>query len=186
MKKLVILFPGAGYGLDNPLLYYSDFLFETMGYNRVHMNYIGILERKDLALEEKIKLLREYIWKRASEIDFGIYEEVVFLSKSVGAIEAGILVEKLKQERKLNQRIKHIFLTPVEDAIQYMNSESQIVIGTNDKAYSLYKEVCEKKSVKALYVEGADHSLEIHNSPFESIRVLEQVMHFISGKNEVN
>ena len=27
MKKLVIIFPGAGYGLDCPLLYYADFVY---------------------------------------------------------------------------------------------------------------------------------------------------------------
>ena len=39
--------------------------------------------------------------------------------------------------------------------------------------------ICEEKSVKVLYVDGADHSLEILGEPFTSIHVLEEVMHFI-------
>lgn len=43
MKKLAILFSGAGYGLDSPLLYYANFLFEIKGYERLHMKYQDIL-----------------------------------------------------------------------------------------------------------------------------------------------
>lgn len=81
MKKLVVIFPGAGYGLDCPLLYYADFLFETKGYERVHMKYLDILSRKDIVLEEKIKMLREYTWNQVKDIDFPEYQEVIFLSK---------------------------------------------------------------------------------------------------------
>lgn len=54
MKKLIILFPGAGYGLDSPLLYYADFIYETKGYDRIHMNYQSILSNTDLSLESKL------------------------------------------------------------------------------------------------------------------------------------
>lgn len=173
MKKLVVIFPGAGYGLDCPLLYYADFLFETKGYERVHMKYLNILSQKGVLIEEKIKMLREYTWNKVKDIDFDEYQEVIFLSKSIGAIEAGVLSEKL------GISVKHIFLTPVEDATIYLKSDSVVVIGTEDKAYERYKSVCEDNNIKALYIKGADHSLEIYEKPFESIRVLEEVLHFV-------
>ena len=77
--------------------------------------------------------------------------------------------------------VKHIFFTPVEDAATYLKSDSVVVLGTKDKACTVYKNLCEEKSVKALYIEGADHSLEIVNRPFESISVLENVMKFIEA-----
>lgn len=175
MKKLAIIFPGAGYGLDSPLLYYADFVFETNGYERVHMNYTDILGRKDLCLEDKRKMLQEYIWEQAKEIPFDQYDEIVFLSKSVGGIEAGILADKL------DITVKQILLTPVEDAVQYISKDSMVVIGTNDNAYPVYKELCKEKEVKVLFVEGADHSLEIVNRPFESISALEKVMKSIEA-----
>ena len=67
----------------------------------------------ELSFEEKATKVREYVQEQAKEIDFSIYEEVVFLSKSVGSVEAGILAEKLR----IN--IKQIFLTPIEKAISY-------------------------------------------------------------------
>lgn len=174
MKKLVVIFPGAGYGLDCPLLYYADFLFETNGYERLHMKYQDILERRDISLEDKIKMLREYTWEQVKDVDLGQYQEIVFLSKSIGAIEAGIIADKI------DISVKHIFLTPTEDALIYLKKDSVVVIGTNDNAYMTYKNVCEDKNIKALFIENADHSLEINAKPFESIRVLEEVLHFIA------
>ena len=54
MKKLIVLFPGAGYGLDCPLLYYADFLFETNGYERIHMDYQSVLSNRELSMENKL------------------------------------------------------------------------------------------------------------------------------------
>ena len=175
MKKLVILFPGAGYGLDCPLLYYADFLFETKGYERLHMKYQDILSRADISAEDKMKLVRKYTWKQVEDIDFNQYQEVVFLSKSVGAIEAGLLAEKM------NVKVRQIFLTPTEDALKYLKKDSSVVIGTNDKAYEAFKSYCDNNQIKTLYIEGADHSLEISNQLYSSIQTLERVMRFIEG-----
>ena len=173
MKKLIILFPGAGYGLDCPLLYYADFLYQTKGYERVHMNYQDIFRNKELSLETKLTNVREYIWKQVKNIDFKTYDEVVFLSKSIGAVEAGLLAEKL------GIKAMQIFITPVEEAVSYCCADSYVVIGTKDKAYPVYKKVCEENQVKALYVEAADHSLEIAEHPYDSIEILKKVMQFI-------
>ena len=73
MKKLVILFPAAGYGLDCPLLYYADFLFETKGYERLHIKYQDILSRVDILVEDKIELLRKYTWEQVKDVNFAQY-----------------------------------------------------------------------------------------------------------------
>ena len=163
--------------MDCPLLYYADFLFETKGYERMHMNYQNILARAEMLLEEKLQVLREYTWSQVQNINICEYEEIIFFSKSIGAIEAGIIAEKL------DVPVKQIFLTPVEEAAAYLRSDSCVVIGTNDKAYGFYKTCCEEKSVKALYIEDADHSLEIVGKPYKSIRVLENVMRFIGNES---
>lgn len=178
MRKLAVIFPGAGYGLESPLLYYADFLFEANGYERIRMDYSNILCHKDFSLENKINALREYVWSQIEEVDFSQYDEVVFLSKSIGTIEAGMLADRLETF------VKQIFLTPVEEAASYLKEDSILVIGTRDKAYPFYKELCERKNIQALYIEDADHLLEIHNRPFDSIRVLEKVMKFIGKENE--
>ena len=173
MKKLVVIFPGVGYGLDSPLLYYADFLYETNGFDRIHMNYQSIFSNRDLSLENKLQKVREYIWLQVKEVNFDLYDEVVFLSKSVGSVEAGILAEQLKLD------VVQVFITPVEEAISYCDANSIVVIGTKDKAYELYKNHCEENGIKVMYVEDANHSLEIEGKPYESIDVLKGVMKFI-------
>lgn len=173
MKKLMIVFPGIGYGLDSPLLYYADFVYETKGYDRIHMNYQSIFSNKELSLENKLQKVREYVLDQVKGINFDLYDEVVFLSKSVGSVEAGILAERLKLD------VVQIFITPIEEAVSYCNANSIVVIGTQDKAYELYKNHCEENKIKALYIKDANHSLEVEGQPYESIDVLKNVMRFI-------
>ena len=173
MKKLIIIFPGAGYGLDCPLLYYADFLYETKGFDRIHMNYQNIFSNSKLSLEEKLLNVRNYISKLVKDVDFTSYDEIIFLSKSVGSVEAGILAEKL------GVNIIQIFITPIEEAISYCKKDSYVVIGTQDKAYSVYKKYCDENRINALYVEDANHSLEVDGQPYQSIDILKMVMQFI-------
>lgn len=102
-----------------------------------------------------------------------MYDEVVFLSKSVGSVEAGILAERL------NIEVTQIFITPIEEAISYCNKKSVVIIGTRDKAYEFYKNHCDENKIETMYIQGANHSLEVEGQPYESIDVLKRVMQFI-------
>jgi hypothetical protein len=88
-------------------------------------------------------------------------------------IEAGILA------KRLNLEVVQVFITPIEQAISYCKENSIVVIGTQDKAYELYKNHCDENKMKALYVEDANHSLEVDGQPYENIDVLKSVMRFI-------
>ncbi|MBQ2980962.1 MAG: hypothetical protein IJD58_02430 [Lachnospiraceae bacterium] len=177
MKKLVVFFPGVGYGFKHPLFYYADLLYETKGYERKYMSYQDICMDKKLTLEEKKVKVREYVFKQARGIDFKEYEEVVFLSKSIGTAEAGALAEKV------GIKVTQIFLTPIESAIPYIKGASNVVIGTRDEAYSVCKEHCEKYNINALYIEDGDHSLEVKGELDKNIDILKQVMQFVDEKS---
>ena len=173
MKKIVIIFPGAGYGLDCPLLYYADFIYETKGFDRIHMNYQSILSNTELSIENKLTKVREYVWEQVKDVNFAVYDEIVFLSKSIGSVEAGILAERL------GIKAIQVFITPIEEAISYCDMDSYVVIGTKDKAYQSYKEYCDTNRIKVLYVNDANHSLEVGGQPYKSIDILKNVMRFI-------
>ena len=72
-----------------------------------------------------------------------------------------------------------IFLTPVPEALPYCKENCVVVLGTNDRSYPAYKAHCETNHIPSLFIEGADHSLEIAGKPLESINVLKQVTEFI-------
>lgn len=173
MKKLVIIFPGAGYGLNSPLLYYADFIYETKGFDRIHMNYQSILSNTELSIENKLTKVREYVWEQVKDVNFAVYDEIVFLSKSIGSVEAGILAERL------GIKVIQVFITPIEEAISYCDMDSYVVIGTKDKAYQIYREHCDTNKIKVLYINDANHSLEVGGQPYKSIDILKNVMQFI-------
>ena len=173
MKKLVILFPGVGYGFDHPLLYYADFIFEAKGFERIYMRYQDIFFDAEFSFEDKAAKVRVYVSEQAKLIDFCAYDEIVFLSKSVGSVEAGILAEKI------GMKVTQIFITPIEGAISYCNGDSYVVIGTKDEAYPIYKKHCDDNEVRVLYVNNANHSLVVVGEPFQSIDILKDVMKFI-------
>ena len=173
MKKLVVMFPGVGYTMDCPLMYYASFLYEAKGYEQIHMKYNSILFDPDLTKEEKTLKAREYIWEKAKDIDFSAYDEVVFLSKSFGTAEAGILAEKLG----INPI--QVYLTPMPRALSYIKKTDTVVMGTADEVYPECKAYCVAHGIKPLYIEGANHSLEVEGKPFESLDILRDVMRYI-------
>lgn len=173
VKKLIIMFPGVGYTMDFPLLYYASFLYEAKGYEQIHMKYNSIFFEPDLTREEKSLRVRDYVWEKAKDIDFSEYDEVVFLSKSFGTAEAGYLAEKLG----INP--VQIYLTPVPRALPYIKEADTVVIGTADEVYPECKAYFDEHGIKPLYVEDADHSLEVKGKPFESLEILRDVMRYI-------
>jgi len=173
MRKLVIMFPGVGYTMDCPLLYYASFLYEAKGYEQIHMKYNSIFFEPDLTREEKSARVRGYVWEKAKDIDFSAYDEVVFLSKSFGTAEAGILAEKLG----INP--VQIYLTPVPRALPYIKKADTVVIGTADEVYPECKAYFDEHGITPLYIEGANHPLEVDGKPFESLEILKDVMRYI-------
>ena len=173
MKKLVIMFPGVGYTMDFPLMYYASFLYEARGYEQIHMKYNSIFFEPDLTREEKSLRVRDYVGEKAKDIDFSEYDEVVFLSKSFGTAEAGYLAEKLG----INPT--QIYLTPVPRALPYIKEADTVVIGTADEVYPECKTYFDEHGIQPMYIEGADHSLEVKGKPFESLEILRDVMKHI-------
>lgn len=173
MKKAAVFFPGAGYGMDCPLLYYGDFLLETKGYGRWVMDYQAILSAPGVPPGEKRRQLRDYVLAQLDAMGLEDCGEVVFLSKSVGTALAGWLAGTM--ERKVTQ----IFLTPMEEAMAHCTPGCRVVIGTRDPAYGAFRRHCEAQGIEALYIEGADHALEIEGKPYESLEALKQVMEFL-------
>lgn len=173
VKKLIIMFPGVGYNMDCPLLYYASFLYEAKGYEQIHMKYNSIFFEPELTREEKTLKVREYVWEKVKNIDFSAYGEVVFLSKSVGTIEAGFLAERLGID------ITQIYLTPVPDALPYIKETDTVVMGTADEVYPECKAYCNEHRIRPMYIEGANHSLEVEGNPFESLEILRDVMRYI-------
>ena len=182
MNKLVIFFPGAGYGMDCPFLYYTDFLYETLGFERLKLNYQHIIMNKTIPLDKRLVQLRTYIDSQLEPVNLNDYNEIVFVAKSIGCIEAGLVAEKYIVPALANSAFKFqkIFLTPVPEALSFCDPKCHVIIGTNDKAYSLFEPHCNTNNIPLLTVNGGDHSLEIVGKPLESIDALKNIVKHLS------
>ena len=91
MSKIAVLFPGIGYHTDKPLLYFSRKLAKSKGYEIIEVNYGGFPAGVK-GSAEKMKEAYVMALSQAEEIltgvDFSKYEDVLFISKSVGTAVA--------------------------------------------------------------------------------------------------
>ena len=174
--NLAVLFPGAGYNVDKPLLYYASNKYYFKGYKSLKINY-GDCLKQDKPFPEIIGDIKKIVLNQADEVDFSIYDDVVFVSKSMGTVIAGWLAERLNKEN-----IRHVYLTPVNDTLQFIKSGKNISIviaGTKDDFVNLeiLKEQCRREKIKLELIEGADHGLTVINEDVNfNIDILKRVV----------
>lgn len=94
-KKLVVLFPGWNYSVECPLLYYSDFYFETEGYDKLLIDYGDVLKNDQLTVEQRIEAIKKNTLNNIQDNCSTNYEEIIFVSKSIGTVIAGWVQEQM-------------------------------------------------------------------------------------------
>ena len=96
-KKLAVFFPGIGYHNDKPLLYYSRKLASEAGFQCIRVDYNGFASgiKGDM---EKMKEALETAYSQTelilSSVDWKTYEDIVFISKSIGTVVAARYAKK--------------------------------------------------------------------------------------------
>lgn len=172
-KKLVVLFPGVNYTTDCPLLYYAAFVYESRDYEKIMITY-GDAVKKNKKYYECLDDIKKVVLKQLKTINFSEYEDIVFVSKSMGTVIAGWL------EESLSVGVKHIYLTPVKETLPYIKKDKNIiavVAGTKDQHMDIdvLKEICEKEKVYLKQIEGAGHRLEIKEDINKTIEIVKDV-----------
>jgi hypothetical protein len=187
-KKLAVFFPGRKYGVDCPLLYYSDYLCRAKGYDTMYLHYAAHREEKSImTIEEEIENAKTYVRRRLMAIDVSNYEEILFVSKSIGTVLAAYF------QTEKNLKVRNLYFTPLEQTLPYFAEKRQnhpednfVIAGTKDpflKADKL-KEVCEREQIHYYQVEGVGHSMEGENIE-ETLEYMKEIMkvaeRFIEG-----
>ena len=164
--KLIVLFPGKFYAASSHLLFYAYAKYLDMGYEIINVEYGNYSDMDEI---------KNHVLSKVEKIDFSVYDEIVFLSKSMGTVIAGWLAERL------GNIIRHIYLTPLEATLQYIKNDknvSMVISGTADSYLEADKlaEYCIQEKIKLELFECADHSLSIPGDVYASIDVLKQVV----------
>ena len=128
-KKIAVLFPGIGYHTDKPLLYYSKKLARKREYEIVEVKY-GTLPTGVKGNAEKMRKAFELAFTYAAEqlagINFTAYDEVLFISKSVGTAVAAAYANKFAIFPR------QIYYTPVVESFDAIGQTGIVFHGTAD------------------------------------------------------
>ena len=160
MKRIAVFFPGIGYTVDKPLLYYSKKLMRERGYEIVDIGYKDIskdcLRDKSLMADTFAEVFAQ-TEEQLRDVDFASYEDVVFISKSVGTVAAA------KYAADHVVRARHVFYTPLEQTFDYAGEGTEIVFfGDHDPwiVFERIKELCKSHDFRYTVIPDGNHSLE--------------------------
>ncbi len=157
--KIAVFFPGIGYHVDKPLLYYTKKLAQNMGYEIKDVAYgnfpdgvKGSAEKMQAAFESALTQAEEIL----ADVNWNQYNEIMFVSKSVGtAVAAAYAVKHYLQTR-------NVFFTPLEQSFTVMEDPGIVFTGTADPwvEKGSIPDMCKQKGYPVMTVEGGNHSLE--------------------------
>ena len=152
MKKLAVIFPGMNYNSNKPLLYYIKKILIKEEFDIVEIEYSKLPNDKMKAFETAIVKANENI----KDILWADYDEILFVSKSIGTVLAGKIASELKLP------IKHIYLTPVNETLPFMIADGIAFSGKSDPMIdtSLLISECKKKEIQLYLYEECNHSIE--------------------------
>jgi phosphoglycolate phosphatase len=175
MSKIAVFFPGIGYHCDKPLLYYSYRMVEECGdYESIRLSYSydgGNIRGDEAKMQAAFDALYAQTEEQLAKVRFCDYEEVVFLSKSVGTIIAAAYAERhgISCRKVLYTPLRHTYAFHPGDAVAF--------IGTKDPWSDVGQvmEASRKAGVPIYSYENANHSLEVGNA-LEDIKILRDVM----------
>lgn len=184
--KLAVVFPGIGYHVDKPLLYYSKKIAQGRGYQVVNVPYGGFPanvkgshEKMEACFVSALAQTEELL----ESMDFAQYEEVLFLSKSIGTAIA------CAYGQHHGLRTRNVYFTPVAETFQVQEQPGIVFHGTGDSwaDTAVIKAECERRGLPLYLVPNADHSLETGDvlNDLSILRlVMETVERYITEQEE--
>lgn len=166
--KLAVFFPGIGYHCDKPLLYYSEKLAKQYQYETIRIAYEGLSKDLDEAFEGALSQTEV----RLSEIDWKQYEDVLFVSKSIGTAVACAYA-------KIHAvTCRNIYYTPLEKTFAFAPQPGIVFHGTGDPwaETEMIRKKCRESGLPLFIVEESNHSLEIPGDTRRNLEILAEVM----------
>lgn len=182
-RRLAVLYPGLGYNVSMPLMYYTGHVFSGLGadvllvdtaYNKNSaFSALPEAERDAWAATDAVAALDEALRQRA-------YERVTLAGKSIGTLAAGAVLEArpgapIESVVWLTPLIKNARLR--QQAAARMH-RALFITGSADPHYdaALIEEARKSTGGEVMLVDGANHSLEIPGDLMRSLAIMRQVI----------
>lgn len=176
MKRIAVFFPGIGYHKDKPLLYYSRDIVVECGYEKcinVEYSHTGENIRGNLdKMKEAFASLYDQADKLLADVNWDEYDDILFVSKSIGTIIASEYVSK-----KNIKNVRHILYTPLTFTFMHEPKNAIAFIGTKD-AWCNAEDVIamsNERSIPIHIYEDCNHSLECGDT-LKNLEIISDVM----------
>ncbi len=161
MSKIAVYFPGIGYHCDKPLLYYSRNIACELGYkNYRNISYTynaGNIRGNEAKMTEAYEALFLQAETELADIDWSEYDDILFVSKSIGTIIAASYAAKYRLKDA-----RHILYTPLAQTYLFPPKHAISFIGTADP-WSDTDEIIRLSNANHIPLtvyDGCNHSLE--------------------------
>ncbi len=157
--KLAVIFPGIGYTCDKPLLYYSGKLAAKCGYEVIPVPY-GNFGKDVKGNAKKMRESFEHALLQAEEmlscVRWNEYEDIVFISKSIGTVVASCYA------KKHGLHVRSILFTPLPETYEFAEMPACAFHGTSDQWADTpeIKNAAKRTGIPLYLTENANHSLE--------------------------
>ncbi|KIL34414.1 hypothetical protein SD71_20590 [Cohnella kolymensis] len=179
--SVAVFFPGQNYSCELPLLYYTSRSAFATGYDLLMLEY-GYQSARTTLDQSQVDNVIQECYNSIQQI-INKYDNVVFVSKSLGTYIAGKTAELFS-----DRSIRHVFLTPLQSSIPLIEKFGGLVVcGTKDQLFAEkeIQQVAGFPNTQLLKVEDADHGLEVedlHHSLDILKSIVEASNRFLSTK----
>lgn len=188
MKKLAVMFPGVGYTCEKPLLYYTASAAADYGYEILKLDYGQDIHtfrgRTPSDLEPVTKLALRRVLQQLNGIEFQEYEDILFISKSIGTVVAC----EVEKQLKLKGTVRHFLMTPIPATIPYLKHVNGVFFsGTADPYISenIIRSAARQHSEKTGGIfEGCNHSLEQKGDTLGNLKNMRQIIECLNWMME--
>lgn len=178
-NKLAIFFPGIGYHCDKPLLYYSRKLADEAGYKSIltldyslaGSNISGNIRGDREKMQQAFSYLYEQAAKQLSSVNWSDYDEIIFISKSIGTVIASAFAQQK------NISCRQILYTPLRETYDFHPQNAIAFLGTSDPWSDIEKvtDISRTQKIPLFLYPDANHSLETKDT-LRNIKTLQDVM----------
>jgi acetyl esterase/lipase len=181
-------FPGAHYGVDGPVLYYSSELFGAAGWDTLAVTYDFQSAGVDFSPGMFPDLLEECQAVLQAARDERSYPQLVLVGKSLGAmVVAHMCAQSWAQHARVGYLAPPLSNAFFAQSFRETSQASYLAIGTKDRFYDsdALRALRESKIFQLTLVEGADHSFDVAGDLDQSLagirRVVGDLVNFLIG-----
>jgi pimeloyl-ACP methyl ester carboxylesterase len=184
-NALGLVFPGVGYSVHMPVLYYSSKILIDSGLDVLEIGYnYRRASFQNEAEDEKLHwVLTDAVSAYHAAKARGNYTKLIAVGKSIGTLAMLSLLDEPELPAT-----KFVWITPllkredVRSSIISVARASLVIIGTNDQHYDAeYLAALEGVGAQVLVIENADHSLEIEHDLFDALDGLRTGLELLEG-----